>query len=222
MSGNLRRGAQIALNLAIAGLTLYAWIRMTIGWGLATTVLSSRGLSNLRFFTVLSNLFSGAASAACLVHLVRRPGSPLPDRLLGTKFVATVGVALTFVVVIAFLGPLYGHDKMYQGANLWFHLILPIAAVVDLIALEADRPLAMRICHLSVVPMALYGAWYYARILLYGPGEGPDAIDFYGFVRMGVSVAPLVFLGMALTTWAIACALRFACNLRCRRHPKRT
>ncbi len=40
---------------------------------------------------------------------------------------ACVCLGLTFMTIAFFLGPIYGLFSMYQGANFWFHLIVPLA-----------------------------------------------------------------------------------------------
>ncbi|MBR3385359.1 MAG: hypothetical protein IKG69_09215 [Atopobiaceae bacterium] len=207
MSEEARTRWAIALNAAIVVLCAFAWCQMVFGWGWEYAPLSGLGLSSLKYFTIQSNLLSAVVSAACVVFYLRKPDKPLPGLLHGMRLVATTGVALTFVTVEAFLSPaLYGYASMHAGANLWFHLVLPLLAIVSFCVFEADRPLSVRWTFAAIVPMALYGVGYLANILANGiPGN-----DWYGFTAWGMERTPIVFAVMALVVWLIACGLRAA------------
>ena len=197
----------VACNAAIAVLTAFAWCQMMFGWGWENAPLSGLGLSTLKYFTIQSNLLSALVSAACVSCLVRGDGRSVPDWLHGMRLVATTGVALTFVTVEAFLSPaLYGYASMHAGANLWFHLVLPLMAIASFCVFEADRPMSACWTFAAIAPMALYGAGYLANILANGiPGN-----DWYGFTAWGLERTPIVFAVMALVVWLIACGLRAA------------
>ncbi|MBQ3267258.1 MAG: hypothetical protein IJH08_05010, partial [Atopobiaceae bacterium] len=201
MSEEARTRWAIALNAAIVVLCAFAWCQMVFGWGWEYAPLSGLGLSSLKYFTIQSNLLSAVVSAACVVFYLRKPDKPLPGLLHGMRLVATTGVALTFVTVEAFLSPaLYGYASMHAGANLWFHLVLPLLAIVSFCVFEADRPLSVRWTFAAIVPMALYGVGYLANILANGiPGN-----DWYGFTAWGMERTPIVFAVMALVVWLIA------------------
>ena len=197
----------VACNAAIAVLTAFAWCQMMFGWGWENAPLSGLGLSTLKYFTIQSNLLSAIVSAACVVFYLREPGKPLPRWLHGMRLVATTGVTLTCITVEAFLPPvLYGYASMHAGANLWFHLLLPLMAIASFCAFEADRPMPLRWTFAAIVPMALYGTGYLANILANGiPGN-----DWYGFSAWGMERTPIVFAVMVSVVWLIALGLRAA------------
>ena len=207
MSEEARTRWTIALNAAIVVLCAVAWCQMVFGWGWEHAPLSGLGLSSLKYFTIQSNLLSALVSAACVFCLVRGGGRSMPDWLHGMRLVATSGVTLTFVTVEAFLSPaLYGYASMHAGANLWFHLVLPLLAIASFCVLEADRPMPVSWTFAAIVPMVLYGVGYLANILANGiPGN-----DWYGFTAWGLERTPIVFAVMALVVWLIACGLRTA------------
>ena len=207
MSEEARTRWTIALNAAIVVLCAVAWCQMVFGWGWEHAPLSGLGLSSLKYFTIQSNLLSALVSAACVFCLVRGGGRSMPDWLHGMRLVATTGVALTFVTVEAFLSPaLYGYASMHAGANLWFHLVLPLLAIASFCVLEADRPMPVSWTFAAIVPMVLYGVGYLANILANGiPGN-----DWYGFTAWGMERIPIVFAVMVAVVWLIACGLRAA------------
>ena len=207
MSEEARTRWATALNAAIVVLTAVAWCQMVFGWGWEHAPLSGLGLSSLKYFTIQSNLLSALVSAACVFCLVRGGGRSMPDWLHGMRLVATTGVTLTYLTVEAFLSPaLYGYASMHAGANLWFHLVLPLLAIASFCVLEADRPMPVSWTFAAIVPMVLYGAGYLANILANGiPGN-----DWYGFTAWGMERIPIVFAVMVAVVWLIACGLRAA------------
>ena len=217
-----REAADCLINIALAGAAYGAWAQMVFKDGVSR--LSARGLWSLKYFTVLSNLFFGAAAAVMAIRQIRHlrgKAGPVTDRMLTVKLAATASVALTFTVVMAFLGPLFGYGIMFNGANLWMHLVVPVAAMVQFIILEADRKIPPKASLFATLPMLAYGIVYYANILINGRGSGPDTNDWYGFAMWGNGIAVLVFAAIAAVTCALAEGLRAAGQAVRRRREKR-
>lgn len=156
----------------------------------------------LRYFTVLSNLLCAAAALA--VVICRLCGDlPYAVRLL--KYAGTASVTVTFLTVIAFLGPTLGYKLMLTGPDLWLHLICPLLALLSYFAW--DRPAApFWTVIFALLPMLLYAPLYLYKVLL-APEERRWK-DFYGFNRGGrwllsllVMLAADFLIGIAL--WAL-------------------
>jgi len=146
----------------------------------------------LRYFTVLSNLFCAAASAA--VAVTRLCGA-VPETLLVMKFVGTAAVTITFLTVMLFLGPVvYNYKLLLTGPDLWLHLVCPVMAILTCILW--DKP-DMRFGGVfwGVLPVLLYGGVYLYRILLAPPAKRWE--DFYGFNRDGKWLLSVVFMTAA-------------------------
>ena len=60
----------------------------------------------------------------------------------------------------------------------------------------------------GVLPVLVYGAFYYGNILLNGVGERPYTNDWYGFTLFGEQFMPVVLAVMLLATWVFALAVR--------------
>ena len=195
----MRRVISRLINLAIAILVLQAWLFMTFKAD-RHGALSTEGLWNLRYFTVLSNLLQGGVSLCYVLH-------PSP-RLTRWKYVATTAVALTFFVVLLFLGPVYGFDMMYTGANFWFHLVVPLLAMVDFLCFDRSGMIRLRDSLLALLPMLIYSVLYVGNLLINGVGRGADTNDWYGFAVGGPRTAAVVFLVMLVGNWVIALLLR--------------
>ena len=176
-------------------------------------LLTSSGFANLKYFTVLSNLLYGFVAfftiLYILVHYVKTRvfSFALPLWFQAVKLVAVSAVGVTFLVIAAFLGPIYGHASMYHGSNLYFHLIVPLFAVADFILMEPDSKLSFRFTWLSVIPTFLYGICYLINILVNGTGTWPDTNDWYGFMNWGLPVGIVIFLMNNLVSWGIAALL---------------
>ena len=134
----------------------------------------------LRYFTSLSNLF---CALVCLAVAACRLFGAAPGAVLVLKYVATAAVAVTFVTVMCFLGPVvYDYKMMLSGPDLWLHLVCPVLAIVSL--LLWDRPGAgFRIVLLGAVPVLLYTFLYLYHVIL--APEEKRWKDFYGFNRGG-------------------------------------
>ena len=106
------------LNILLPIIILYEYyIMFFYGDG---TMLGVGEIKSLRYFTVLSNLFEALACIAWLFTSNEH-----------IKYYATFAIMITFTVVMGFLGPLFGYSLMFQGPNLYFHLIVPLAALFE-------------------------------------------------------------------------------------------
>ena len=163
------------------------------------------GIRNLKFFTVDSNLFLGLVCALELGYAAGARSAPIwLERLL---YIATVAVSLTFTVVVVFFGPALGYQKLFQGANLYFHLIIPVLAVLSFCTIRHSRSIPLWETAAALVPSVLYGAFYTAVLLVRGI-HFPDT-DWYGFASGGVIGSILTAGGIFLTTWILALLLRW-------------
>lgn len=197
----MRKKLSMLVNLLAAALALYAWISMVFHAG-RNGRLSSAGLASLKYFTVLSNLMQAGASIAWVAVALRR-GEPSRG-LRRLKYAAAVSVALTFFTVLLFLGRVYGYPEMYVGANLWFHLIVPLLAMLDFMALDRSGPVPAGDMPFAALPMLFYGAGYVANLLI----NGVKGNDWYGFAVGGEGGSAVVFAIMVAGTLLIAALLR--------------
>ena len=178
------------------------WLMLTRG-GDGTGLISS-GLENLKYYTVLSNLFCGIVALAELVMHIRK--SKFDFTML--KFMAATVTGLTAVIIAAFLQPAYPDLNMYQGSNLWFHLIVPIIAAAECIfTSDVASMLTFGRTMLTMIPSAVYGLFYAVNILIKGIGTWPDTNDWYGFLNWGWPVGIIIFLVIIIVTWLVSLAL---------------
>jgi hypothetical protein len=202
-----RKSVRFTANLLILILTAVSWFMMIAN--IQNGALSSSGLASLRYFTVLSNLLEGiTAGIFCVLILTGR--QPRWAEIL--KLMAASAVALTFLTVMLFLGPLYGYPAMFKGANLFFHLVIPILAMAEYCILFLPRKLDKKDKFLGAVPTLLYGCFYLINIAVNGVGKWPRTNDWYGFLNWGFAVGMIIFLLLILISVFSALLLQFLCR----------
>ena len=184
--------------------------------------LTSEGLENLKYYTVLSNLFCGIVALAELVAYISRKNG-FDFAML--KFIAATVTGLTAVIIAAFLQPTYPDLDMYQGSNLWFHFIVPCIAVIECIfTADGAAMLSFHQTFFTMIPSALYGLFYVINILIRGVGTWPDSNDWYGFLNWGWSVGIIIFLVIIVVTWLVSLVLwllnKLWGGLKCRKKQK--
>lgn len=176
------------------------------------TGLTASGFQNFKFFTVLSNEFCMIVSIIWIIFFVMKKEFPILIKLM-----AAASVGLTFIIIAAFLAPMYPDLNMYSGSNLWFHLILPLTAMLEFILLDSDikrnAKIPFRYTILSAVFALVYGTFYMVNILINGIGTWPDSNDWYGFLNWGWPVGIGIFGFIVLMNWGMACLLRWLNNL---------
>ena len=194
----IRRIVNIFIAIAVAG----AWTAMTL-YGQGS--LAESGPGNMKVFTGLSNLLTGIAAVIWLIVPERDAESRRKAETL--KYVAAAAVGLTFTVVMVFLGPLYGYPMMFTGANLIFHLFVPLAAAAEVIFLS-DAEYTAKDNMLTIVPTLLYGTVYLLNNLINGIGEWPDTNDWYSFLHWGYPAGIAIFAVACAITWLIGLIMR--------------
>ena len=207
-----RQKISLILDILIALLFLIAWLRMILAWGDNGTI-SASGFRNLKYFTVLSNLLMGVASALNVVYTIRkiRKNIDVPTWITRLRLAGASAVTLTLLVVLLFLWPVFHIPGLYSGANLWLHLLIPLMAIASFV-LGAKEPISLKESVFSVIPMLIYGAWYVGNNIIYGIGEWPDTRDWYGFLTWGWGIGILILIAIILMTWGAGLILRFAHN----------
>ena len=178
----------------------YAWLKMV--FSSTDGVLVSTGLRSLRYFTILSNLLEGFASVVFLLNMKKE--KPWVNLL---KYVAAVSVGLTFLVVVVFLGPLFGYLFMFIGVNFWLHLIVPVLAMVEFVIYNREK-YTVKDNLIASLPMVIYGIFYLGNIIINGVGQWPDSNDWYGFMSWGLPVGIVIFFVIVAVTYGIGLVLR--------------
>ena len=210
MSKNKHNTIELILNLIIVAFTVVGIILMLTGKA-EEGALQSTGIENFKFYTVLTNVFCGLIALVHLAFIVLKKDT---GKIRVLKLAAVCGVAITFAVVAFMFGPLYGYPQFYKRGNLYFHLLLPVTAMVEFIVVRREK-MPFRYAVFSAVPTLLYGIGYLLNILINGVGgPWPDTNDFYAFLSWGWPVGIAIFAGITLSAFGVACIFRTISNKR--------
>ena len=210
MSRKEHKTFEIILNLIIVIFTVIGIILMLTSEA-EEGALQSSGIENFKFYTVLTNVFCGIVASVFLVFKILKKDT---EKIRALKLAAVVGVAITFAVVAFMFGPLYGFLQFYKRGNLYFHLLLPVTAMIEFIVVRRKK-MPFRYAVFAAVPTLLYAIGYLLNILINGIGGAwPDTNDFYGFLNWGWPVGIAIFTGIPLTAFGVACIFRAISNKR--------
>lgn len=210
----LRKYVNIFLVFAVLG----SWIAIFVS---ASGTLMQNGLNSMKYFTVLSNLLEGFASVVWLVsshkngkasaHWNGKASSNGNGKASSQaellKYIAAAAVGLTCVVVLTFLGPLYGYPSMFAGGSLLMHLLTPLIAIAEIIFLS-DVTYTRKDNRLVVLSPLIYGVFYLGNNIINGIGEWPDTNDWYLFLTWGYPVGIFIFAVICVVTWLLGLAMR--------------
>ena len=210
MSRKEHKTFEIILNLIIVIFTVIGIILMLTSKA-EEGALQSSGIENFKFYTVLTNVFCGIVASFFLVFKILKKDT---EKIRALKLAAVVGVAITFAVVAFMFGPLYGFLQFYKRGNLYFHLLLPVTAMIEFIVVRRKK-MPFRYAVYAAVPTLLYAIGYLLNILINGIGGAwPDTNDFYGFLNWGWPVGIAIFTVIPLTAFGVACIFRAISNKR--------
>ena len=122
-----------------------------------------------------------------------------------------MNILLSFAVIAFFLQPMYPAKNLYQGGNLFFHLIVPVIAMCEFVFFsdeESDKEITFKSTFIAVIPSVVYGFGYILNILINGFGGWPNYNDWYGFLKWGYPVGVGIFAGVILINWIMALIIR--------------
>ena len=187
---------------------------------LSTKALGDNTLSVFKYFTFQSNIYMGFVSIIYAYYqflIIKKKRDKIPHVLTVFNHVGVTAVTLTFLVVIIFLGPLYGYHLMYNNANLFYHLLVPLAAMINFIVFISNEKRHFLHTLFTIIPCALYGIVYFSVVVATN-GYGDLKIDFYGFGKDGPLIGAVNFLLIISISYAIGVGLYFLNIIVCKKH----
>ena len=186
-------------------------IMFTIGSG----ALADKGITVFKYFTFQSNIFMGVVAfiyALYQLFILLNKRDKLPHVLLVFNHVGVTAVSLTFLIVIFFLAPGYGFHLMYNNANLFFHGIVPVVAMINFMFLEKECAIKFKETFFSIIPSLLYGIVYFIVVVSLN-AYGDINIDFYMFGANGPVVGAFNFLAVMSIAYGFGLVLFFINHL---------
>lgn len=204
------------INIIIFVLTVFASIIMFSGFKFMQgpdLVLQSSSVGMFRFFTVDSNMFMGIMALIYAIYefkVIKGTKKDIGKRVRLLKYMATVSVSLTFIVVFSYLGPITkgGIILLLKNSNLFFHLIIPVLSIINMVLFERSNKLQFKDTIYGILPTVLYAIYYMTNVLIHmESGKVVPDYDWYYFVQNGVWTAAIVIPIMLLITFIIALVL---------------
>lgn len=161
--------------------------------------------SYFRYFTNLSNLYTGIVSFIIFIYLIKnfKKDFYLPKWLRIVELTGVTSLMLTFLTVILFLVPTYvakGNSfwDMYLYDMFFFHFFNPLVALFTFLVLIKGDKLTWKEALFGMIPMVLYAIFYTIFVLTGGE-------DFYGFTFGGKFwLLPIVLPVMLGVTYLIS------------------
>ena len=200
----MKKKIRLLLNIVTAALVFTVWILSFFFWRDST--LGGSGWEDLKYFTVESNLLVGLVSAVWIV--MYSFGRQDAKWLTVLKYLSSAAVFVTFSVVVLFLGPLYSYGRMYYGANLFFHLLIPLLAIADFVFFE-EGEVSLRDSFLAMIPPLVYGVGYLTNCIVNGIGSWETVRnDWYSFLEWGYGVGAAIFVVICLIAWGLGLSVR--------------
>ena len=200
--------ASFILNILTFLLVLVGVIVMiTIG----SKALGETNITVFKYFTFQSNIFMGAVALVYAIYqllIILNKRDKLPHVLLVFNHVGVTAVGLTFLIVIFFLAPGYGFDKMYNNANLFFHALVPIVAMINYMFLEKECSFKFINTLFSIIPSLLYGIVYFIVVVSLN-AYGDINIDFYMFGANGPLIGAFNFIAVMSIAYGFGVAIYF-------------
>lgn len=202
----------LVLNIIIVLLVILGSIFMFTGFKFmpSNSKLEAGSIEMFRYFTVDSNILAGIVSLVMIIYeikLLNNKISTIPDTIYILKFISTSAVSLTFLTTAIFLTPQYGIYNLYSNTNLFFHLIVPLLAIISYISLENHNS-KYKYAILGIIPMFIYSIYYVSMIIVnLNNGGLTYKYDFYGFLRGNINNAYMVLPIMYLVTYLISLTL---------------
>lgn len=200
----------LLFNALIIIFFLISWIMLMVRRE-GASFLTSVGLNNLKYYTVLSNIMEVVVSAILGVQLIRvytGRSDSIPHLLFFLKYMATTAVSVTFLVVVTMLWPLTHYPDLFTGSNFWLHVVIPLLAMIEFLFLDKFGMIRFPETLLVVIPAVLYACGYSLNLIINGVGSGTTTNDFYGFLHWGLGIGIILCAIIFLINWGAALLLR--------------
>jgi len=216
MERNNKLKVSIILNLIIFVSVVIGTVFTLFDVDLHGAGLLSSGFGYFKFFTVQSNVLMGIFAGVFLVYefkFLNGRINKIPNVLYGLKLIFTVGVTLTFLTVVCYLGIIIptGFFSLFLNANFFFHFLVPVLSIITFIFFESRPDLKFSYTFIGLSHFLLYGVFYVTNVFTHlDGGKVLPEYDFYNFVwgenwsmLVTVSVMLIITYGISFLLWFI-------------------
>jgi len=179
-------------------------------------VLANGSIEAFKYFTVESNIFAGIVALASIFLIIFNKE---PAWFVIIKLISTTSVMVTFSVVVAYLAPTMGAFLLYQGPNLFMHVLVPLMAAVEFIFFTKYYPIKLTVKLLTMAPVFTYGLIYLPNVVIHD-GYGNSKYDWYMLGSGGIGFGILSFVIILGLSFLIGFLLSLFYNLFNKKHQK--
>ena len=142
----------LALNIIIVGLEIV---------GVVFSV-QKYGIGVFKFYTENSNYFALIVSTLFCVNAIiaLRNKSMISRFAHNLRFVSTVCLTVTLLVVLLVLIPMYPNtfiNMMFLNSNLYQHLLCPVLSIISFVFFENQQKLQKNSIFYAIIPTLVYG-----------------------------------------------------------------
>ena len=189
-----RKKWALIFNVAIFYLALIGCEMCFCNIVIIPTTSHAEGIELLKFFTLQSNIFAGITALIYVIFLLvnRKKKKEIPMLIHILRFIATIDLVITFLVVALFLGFIAedGYFSLYLNANFLFHFLIPILNFVSFTFFEKKPRFEFRHIFAGLTHFFLYTVFYLTTVLVHFKDGAVDLkYDWYAFAHFGLGIA---------------------------------
>ena len=208
--------SSLTMNALIVLMTVVGFLLAFFGVNMTGHNYTVTGPIILVLFTYESNLLMIIPCSMLIVYeilILAGRRSDIPTFVYVTKLAFTVGVALTFFIVLIFLAPnnSNGFFASFANSNIFMHLLSPLFAMISFIFFENTSKIKFPLIFLGTVHtiayMSVYAAFVFSHLI---DGAIDPYYDFYGFFHFGIWTTPIIAIvfcsissGISAGLWAL-------------------
>ncbi len=205
----------LLFNIIIIILVIAACVIMFTGFQFmeGDLVLDVSGFGMLQFFTVDSNILMGLVAlifAVKEINILKGKLGSISTKLYIFKLMGTVGVTVTFLTVVCYLGQIVngGLIMLLKNSNLFFHLIIPVLSIITFVCFERTDKIKFKNSLWGIIPVCIYALVYLTNVLIHVEnGAVSPKYDWYWFVQGGLYQAFFVLPLMLIGTYIVSIGL---------------
>ena len=159
-------------------------------------------------FTTDSNILCALSSIIMIVFCIKGlmgKKNSIPKWATIFKLTGSVSLALTFIVVLIFLGPIQvlsgrSYLLLFVGEMFFLHLLNPIIAAYSFVFIERDNKLDKKANIIALIPTIIYSIVYLMMVCVFKKWA-----DFYSFTLGGrYYFIPIVIIVIYATVYYVA------------------
>ncbi len=211
MNNTYKKAFTANLFLSLMELFSVTWMMS----GLSKGILSGGGFRVLKYFTIDSNIYLGIVSfvaALELYQVLKGKKEEVSSYVYLLKLSGTAAVTVTMLVTVFFLEPTmgryFGWFALFANANLFLHLLNPLAAIMTWVCFEKNDRLTKKSILSAIVPTLLYVIYYVVEVLTHiENGVIQPGYDWYGFFVLGLKSVIIVLPVFILFTYLVCLGL---------------